>query len=128
MSILKRENWWIWLLLMFFSSGTSSFVLGALLGVYEKNTWYTKWYYWMIGLIFILPFTIMLTVFKIHIMDSFAAKFDVPGKELYLTPYLWILCIIIPVIGWILFLVMYLYLEIWNVVMLHRGSAEKYIG
>ena len=44
MKILKRENWWIWLLLMLFSSGSSNIVLGALLDVYDKNAWYAnKW-------------------------------------------------------------------------------------
>lgn len=30
MKILKRENWWIWLLLTLFSQGSSTLVLGAL--------------------------------------------------------------------------------------------------
>ena len=43
MKILKKENWWIWLLLLLFSQGSSTFVLGALLDVYDKKEWYTKW-------------------------------------------------------------------------------------
>lgn len=38
MQILKKENWWIWLLLLLFSSGSSPLVLGALLNVYNKNS------------------------------------------------------------------------------------------
>ena len=43
MKILKKENWWVWLLLFLFSEGTSNLVLGALLDVYDKKAWYTKW-------------------------------------------------------------------------------------
>jgi len=39
MNILKKENWWIWLLLLLFSNGTSPLVLGALLNVYNKDAW-----------------------------------------------------------------------------------------
>lgn len=128
MKILKQENWWIWLLLFFFSGGTSTIVLGALLDVYDKNAWYAKWYYWVLGFVcFIFPFYIMMTVFMITITTKVAAKLDVPGSELYLSPYVWILCLIIPFIGWTLLFIMYLYITIWNIVMLYRGSGEKYI-
>lgn len=128
MKILKQENWWIWLLLFFFSGGTSTIVLGALLDVYDKNAWYAKWYYWVLGFVcFIFPFYIMMTVFMITITTKVSAKLDVPGSELYLSPYVWILCLIIPFIGWTLLFIMYLYITIWNIVMLYRGSGEKYI-
>ena len=42
MEILKKENYWIWLLLFFFSGGSSNLVLGALLDVFDKNAWYAK--------------------------------------------------------------------------------------
>lgn len=128
MKILKQENWWIWLLLFFFSGGTSTIVLGALLDVYDKNAWYAKWYYWVLGFVcFIFPFYIMMTVFMITITTKVSAKLDVPGSELYLSPYVWILCLIIPFIGWTLLFIMYLYITIWNIVMLYRSSGEKYI-
>ena len=40
-------------------------------------------------------------------IEETAKKLNVPGDEIYMTPYSWILCIIIPIIGWILLLVMY---------------------
>lgn len=128
MKILKQENWWIWLLLFFFSGGTSTIVLGALLDVYDKNAWYAKWYYWVLGFVcFIFPFYIMMVVFMLTITVKVAAKLDVPGSEIYLSPYVWILCLIIPFIGWTLLFIMYLYITIWTIVMLYRGSGEKYI-
>ena len=127
MKILKQENWWVWLLLFIFSQGASTFVLGALLDVYDKNAWYTKWYYWLIGLVcFVFPITVMIFVLLIQILCLTAAKLNVPGKEIYLSPYTWIVCLIVPIIGWIIFIVMLLYLEIWTIVMLYRGAGEKY--
>jgi len=127
MKILKQENWWIWLLLMFFSSGSSNLVLGALLDVYDKNAWYAKGIYWLLGfLLFIFPFFIMIAVFTIQISAKTAARLNVAGKELYLSPYVWILCLIIPIIGWVMLLVMLCYIQIWTLVALYRGEGNKY--
>lgn len=127
MKILKKENWWIWLLLILFSEGTSNLVLGALLDVYDKNAWYTKWYIWVIGLVLIIPFTVMITAFTLEILCKTAAKLDVKGSEYYLSPYIWIILIIIPFMGWIAFVALMLYLEIAILVKLHAGNGEKYI-
>ena len=72
MKLLKRENWWAWLLLFFGSQGTSVFMLGALLDVYDKKYWYSKWYYWVIGTLFFFPLIIMLIVFYIQILSKIA--------------------------------------------------------
>ena len=112
----------------FFSSGSSTLVLGALLDVYNRDAWYAKWQYWVMGLLFfIFPFFIMLVIFNIQIIALTAAKLDVSGKEIYLSPYIWILCVIIPVFGWIFVLVMYLYLQIFTIIKLYQGEGEKYI-
>ena len=128
MKILKKENWWVWLLLLLFSQGSSTFVLGALLDVYDKNAWYAKWYIWVIGLVLIIPFGIMGTAFSLEILIQAAAKLDVKGSEYYLSPYIWIILIIIPFIGWIIFGILMLYLEIAILVKLHAGNGEKYIS
>ncbi len=128
MSILKRENWWIWLLLLLFGHGAGDLVLGALLNVYDKDAWYAKWYYWVIGVLCcFFPAVIMLSVFMLQITCQVSAKLNVPGKELYLSPYVWILCLIVPIFGWIAFAVMSIYVRIWNVVMIYRGEGEKYL-
>lgn len=129
MKILKKENWWVWLLLFLFSSGTSNIVLGALLDVFDKKAWYAKWQYWVIGLLlFVFPASIMLMVFYIQIMAQTAAKLDVPGKELYLSPYIWIACLIVPLLGWTIFTAMTIYIPIMTLVMLYRGAGEKYLN
>lgn len=128
MKILKKENWWVWLLLLFFSGGTSNVVLGALLDVYDKNAWYAKPKNWLIGfLCFVFPLAIMIIVFQIEIMCKVNAKLKTPGSELYLSPYIWLSLVIVPIFGWILFFVLLIYLSVWHIVMLYRGNGEKYI-
>ena len=127
MKILKKENWWVWLLLFIFSEATSTVVLGALLDVYNKKAWYAKWKNWLIGLILILPFMVMVTAFNIQILCESAAKLDVKGKDYYLSPYIWIILLIIPFIGWFLLAALFLYLNIAIIVNLYKGKAEKYI-
>lgn len=128
MKILKRENWWIWLLFLVFGNGASNLFLGALLDVYDKEAWYAKWQIWLLGFVcFVFPLTIMAVIFVIQITSQVAAKAGVPGKEIYLSSYIWLLLIIIPVLGWILFIVLLLYITIWPLIMIYRGNLEKYI-
>ena len=127
MFLLKKEKWWIWLLLFIFSEATSTIVLGALLSVYDKKAWYTKWYIWVIGLVLIIPFSIMAMIFNLQITSNTAAKLEVKGSEYYLSPYIWIILLIIPVVGWIAFVALILYLNIAILVNLHKGNGEKYI-
>lgn len=128
MQVLKKENWWIWLLLLLFSGGSSYIVLGALLDVYNKNAWYTKWYIWILGLLFIVPFFVMIIVFNIDITTQVAAKLKLGGYEFYLSPYIWLILFIIPIIGWILLIILYLYINIGILVQLYKGYGEKYIN
>ncbi len=127
MKILKKENWWIWLMLFIFSSSGSTIILGALLDVFDKKAWYANWKNWLIAfLCLIFPLFIMMSVFLVQITCLTASKLEVPGKEIYLSPSIWILLLIIPIIGWILFFVLYMYISIWTIVMLYRGKGEKY--
>jgi len=127
MDLLKKQNWWVWLLLALFSNGSSTIVLGAMLNLFDKNAWYTKWYVWVVGLILIFPFAIMVYVLMIDITTKTAAMLEVKGKEYYLSPYIWIILIIIPFIGWIGFIALYLYVNIAILVNLYKGKGEKYI-
>lgn len=127
MKILKQENWWVWLLLTLFSSGSSNLVLGALLDVYDKNAWYAKKKYWIIGLLCLFfPFTIMMMVLYLQITCQSAAKLGVKGSEYYLSPYVWLLLLIVPIIGWTLLIVLIIYLEIWTLVALYNGAGNKF--
>ena len=127
MNLLKRENWWIWLLLLLLSSGSSTVVLSAMFDMFDKNAWYAKWYYWVIGLVLVIPFPIMFYVFYIDMTCKAATKLEVKGKEYYLSPYIWLIMLIIPFIGWITFIVLYLYINIAILVNLKNGKGEVYI-
>ena len=127
MNILKKENWWIWLLLLFLSSGSSTTFLAVLLDSFDKKAWYSKWYWWVIGLVLVIPITIMIYAFYIDMTSKAAAKLDVKGKEYYLSPYIWIILLIIPFIGWIGFVLLYLYLNIAILINLKNVKVEKYI-
>ena len=129
MKLLEKENWWIWLLLAFFSGGSSILVLGALFDIYRKDAWYAKWYWWVLGFVcFFMPFAIMMMVISIYALTQVCAKLEVPGKEIYLSYYLWILCLIIPILGWAIFMIMYFYLWIGYLVCLCRGNGEAYLN
>lgn len=127
MNLLKRENWWIWLILLLFSSGASQIVLGAMLNLFEKDAWYSKWYIWVIGLILIIPFAVMIYVLYIGLTCKTAAKLEVKGSEYYLSPYIWLILIIIPFIGWLIFIILYIYLNVQIILKLKAGNAEKFV-
>lgn len=170
MYLLKKENWWSWLLFFVVSGGASYYFLGALLKVYDKKSWYgklvskvPKWllviiailvigfggvqtYYSYFGStdidtivnadinIFVLLLSLLVMVavvlygiFNIQILATVNAKLGVKGKELYMSPYIWIIMIIIPILGWIALVIMMIYLEIAPLVYLYKGKGEKYI-
>lgn len=128
MVFLKKENWVLSLILTILSEGLFSFVLGYFLNVYTKEAWYTKWQYWVISMLCLFfPVLILLMVFLIQITCQVAKKLSVPGESIYTCPYIWILCLIVPVIGWSLLLVMLIYITIWPIVMIYRGKGEIYI-
>ncbi len=125
--LLKKDKWWVWLISTLFGGFVAYFLLGFLLDVYNKDAWYAKWQNWVLSLIlFVFPFFIMFVVFDLVVTSKICAKLEVPGTEIYLSPYIWLFLLIVPIIGWILLMVLIVYLKIWIVVMLYRGYGEKY--
>jgi uncharacterized membrane protein YhaH (DUF805 family) len=128
MDLLKRENWWVWLILTIFTANVSILLQAALLKCFKKDAWYANWKNWVLGFaLFIIPGIVMVYIFMIQMACEVANKLEIPGSELYLSPYVWILCIIIPVIGWIIISVMMVYITVFDNVMLYKGHGEKYI-
>ncbi len=128
MSLLKRNNWWLWILLGIGSAGVSIFFLGALLEVFDRKAWYAKWYYWALGIIlFFFPAAVMLVIFYLQTLTSVCKKLEVPGAEIYALPYAWLICIIVPIIGWVLLIILLIYVHIWCLVKLYQGKGEKYL-
>lgn len=128
MRLLKKSYGILWLLLEILTFNLSVFYLGKLLNVYKKNEWYTKWYYWVLGFVCgLIPGFVMLFIFNMIITARVCKALDVAGSELYMLPYPWIICIIIPFAGWSLFLVLYTYTHLWYTLKLITGHGEKYI-
>lgn len=128
MDLLKKENWWVWLIIYIFGQGVGIYVLAGLLQVYSKDNWYAKWQYWLAGVLCcFFPAAIMLLVFTIQITIETAKKLEVPGSEVYGAPYVWLLCLIVPIFGWIAFAVMKFYLDVYILISLYRGVGEQYI-
>ncbi len=124
MLLLKREYFWFWIIL--YSIG-GPILLAAILDCFKKDAWYLEWRYWVIGLIFILPFAIMINVLNFQMLAITSKKLGIAGSEYYLSPYIWLLLFIVPIFGWILLMVMILYLYIMTFIKLYNGAAEKYI-
>ncbi len=126
--LLKKQNWWVWLILWIVSGGGHAVFLSILLDNYDEEAWYAQKKNWILGLVCLLiPFGIMLFVFLIDMLIQAAAKLEVPGKEWYLSPFVWIACLIVPIFGWIAFVIAFLYLEIATLVALAHGKGEKYL-
>lgn len=148
MNLLKKTYGLFWLLLSLLTNNLSIFLLGGILNVYNKNAWYAKWYIWCI--VFLLgslllvsiclsshtfnpayivyvfaPAALLIFIWNIQISVKVSEKLGVPGKEIYAYPYPWILCLIIPVIGWILLLVMFIYTRYYYIIKIFEGNGEK---
>ncbi len=125
MSLLKKENWLVCLLLTILSEGVFNLVLAYFLKLYDKDAWYAKWYYWVLACIpCFVPASIMLIILTIQMGVKVAGRLNVPGYQIYGLPYPWILCIIVPVIGWVIFAVMFIYVMIWPSIMIKQGYGE----
>lgn len=128
MRLLKKENCLLNAILLILTQGLYIFVLAYLLQLYKKDSWYTDYRYWMIGTIFFFfPVFLLLVIFMIQMLCTVASKLNVPGKEIYGLPYSWILCLIVPIVGWALLIVMWIYLIVWTIVMLAHGEGEQFI-
>lgn len=123
--MLNGINWSNILLILIIIPVFFIFSLANKLKIYDKNAWYNKWQYWTFGTIcLIFPVFILGLVFYIQILTKVAKKLEVPGSEIYSLPYSWILCIVIPVVGWILLIVMYIYLITWTILKTNGGKYE----
>ena len=128
MSLLQKKNWPIIILLGIVTNFIFIFLVAYMLDLYDKKAWYMKWQYWVIaGLCLFFPVLLLAVVLEIHMLCKVASKLNIPGSEIYYTPYTWILCIIVPVVGWIMLLVMFIYLNTWIIIKLCKGEGEKYI-
>ena len=128
MSLLKRENWFVYCIVTFFTSGLYTLALAYDLGLYEKGAWYTKWYNWVLGvLFFIYPAVLMFLILQIKLQIEVCKRLNVKGSSIYGYPYAWILCLIVPILGWAIFFFFLLHITYYPAVMIYKGEGEKLI-
>ena len=123
--MVKKNKAFLWFLLSIITLNISVIVLGEKFDLYEEEGWYTKWYYWVIAFLFgVIPAIIMTIILMIQMTVKICIKFNVSGKEIYGYPYIWIISLIIPIIGWTLFIIMLLYIYIMYIIGLFQGKGE----
>lgn len=128
MKYLRRKYWFICFLFNLVSLGMFTFYIGKKLDVYEKDAWYFNLSFWIISfLLGIIPSIFLFILFNIEIGCKVCKKLSVPFEKYYSYPYIWILFLIIPVVGWSLFIVLYIYVHFWYILYLKRGYGEKFI-
>lgn len=128
MRLLKKKNWFFNLLFMCIGHIFYCLFLAKSMKLYKSSAWYSDYRYWFVAVLFFLfPVLVMFVIFALQMTCKVASALNVPGKEIYGYPYAWILCFIVPIVGWVLFLVMLIYLEVWIVVALVRGEGEKFL-
>ena len=111
---LKKRYFWIYLILNVITLGLFTFYIAYKLDLYDKDAWYHRWYYWVLGfLLGIFPALVMFLVFSVKMGCLVSAKLEVPGEEIYLPPYVWIVSLIIPILGWTVFIILYFYVHFW---------------
>lgn len=114
MSKLKKKNIWLYVVLNVVTLGLFTFYIAYKLDLYDKNAWYHRWYYWVLGFMMgIFPGLIMFLIFSIKTGCLVSAELKVPGEEIYLLPYSWIVSLIVPILGWTLFIILYVYVHFW---------------
>lgn len=122
--MLKKKYGILWFILSIISCNLSAFWLGSLLDVYDENSWYTKWYYWVLGILCgFIPALIMLFIFNLQITNKICVKLGVAGSEIYNYPYVWILSFVIPFVGWVVFITLIIYTRLWSCVRICEGAA-----
>ncbi len=123
--MLKKENWFIYFIMMIFTFGGYIVIPASQLRLFQKDKWYSNYKYWLFGaLALFLPVFIMLVVLVIEMTTEVALKLKVDGSDIYGNPYIWIGLLIVPVIGWVLFLVMYIYLHFYIVINIKKGVLK----
>lgn len=125
--MLKKKNWFIILLLNILTLGLFNFVLAFKLNLYDEEAWYNKWQYWFCAsLCLIFPVFIMFIVFLIQMTAKVANKLKVDGDSIYNSPYSWILCIIVPFVGWALLFTMFIYLLVFISISIKDGKGDNH--
>ena len=123
---MTRKEAYICCILNIITLGLFSLLLAGIFDLYDQDAWYNKWPYWFFStLCLIFPVVVTFVVFYIQILTVVAKHFNVDGSDIYGTPYSWILCLIVPFVGWVCFVVMLIYLLVFIDVNLIKNSEVQ---
>lgn len=123
---LKRKDAVIYSILNIVTLGIFNLILAAIFDLYDENAWYNKWQYWFFSaLCLIFPVMIMFIVFIVQMITNVANHLGVTGSNIYRSPYSWILCLIVPFVGWVCLVVMFIYLMVFISINLIKNSEVK---
>ena len=126
MNLLKKNNFWIYLTLNIITFGVFNLYIANKLNLKDEDAWYSKWPYWFFGTCcLVFPVIIMFIIYVIQMNCKVCSKLKVSGSNIYDIPYSWILFIIVPVIGWIFLIIMYLYVIIMPSIKVLQGVNIK---
>lgn len=121
--MINKKLWFLYMILNIITLGIFSCYLAKKLNCYSSDAWYSNSKYWIFGTIcLIFPVFIMAIIFIIETNVLVAKKLNVPGSEIYNLPYTWIGCFIVPILGWSLFIIMLIYVYIWQAVKIGQGE------
>lgn len=124
--MISKKNWLLYLFLNIITCGLFTLYLARKIKVYDRNAWYSNAYIWIFGFLFgIWPFIIMFFIFFIESSCLVSSKLMVPYSNYYSFPYIWILLFITPIVGWALFIVLFLYVTNFYIIYIKRGFGEK---
>lgn len=125
MKLLKKNNFWIYLILNVITCGIFNLYIARKLNLKKDDEWYSKWQYWFFGTVcLIFPVFLMFIVYVVQMNCKVCNKLKVSGSNIYNTPYSWILFIIIPIVGWALLITMYLYVIIMPSIKVLQGNEK----
>lgn len=125
MGLLKKENWLLNLIMMLSTFGGYIVIPAYLLKLFEKDKWYSNYKYWLFGtLLLLLPAIIMLVILIIQMTVKVANHLKIDGSYIYNNVYIWIGLLIVPLVGWCLFIVMYIYLHFSIIASIKKGTLE----
>lgn len=125
MKLLKKNNFWIYLILNVITCGIFNLYIARKLNLKKDDEWYSKWQYWFFGTVcLIFPVFLMFIVYVVQMNCKVCNKLKVSGSNIYNIPYSWILFIIIPIVGWALLITMCLYVIIMPSIKVLQGSEK----
>jgi hypothetical protein len=100
---------WLWIILMIVLGPFSFLILGFVFNCYQDEKWYSKWWIWVIAVIFVFPAIAMFLYLIADLISKTTFYLKTPLNQLFKYPFIWGVSFI-PNIGFYLFVFLYAFL------------------